>query len=311
MSILKSKHSGWTWNMERHFNGGNSINPIKIVSDVVSSVGDFFADIDPGPAIGQAGAEVDNFVNREVPGGWVTVGAAAAAVAAPYLAPALAEGAGAVSAADAAAALEAASIAEGGTTAGMVGAANTGLPAGTATLGGTAGAGFAGLDAAAAADLGLSGSSGLGIEGAAGDVLAGIPTQPIGGGFAGITPEYATELGLSGESGLGIEGASGDVLAGIPTGSSGAKDALTAANRARSIANLLTSGQTGGQMGTNLPNMGMPAFEQFGGLYRGNQAPFLVDRTTQVAPLQQTQNFLQQLAEQGKPNDLASLLRNV
>jgi len=66
-----------------------------------------------------------------------------AAVAAPYLAPALAEGAvatGAASAAEAAAALEAAALAEGATTAGMVGAANTGLPVGTATLGGTVGA---------------------------------------------------------------------------------------------------------------------------------------------------------------------------
>lgn len=312
MSILRNKHNGWTWNMERHLNKGD-FNPIEIISDAVSSVGDFFADIDPGPAIGQAGSEIDTFVNREIPGGWVAPAAVAAYVATGYFDPSLlaAEGASAVGAAEAAAALEAASIAEGATTAGMVAAANTGLPAGTATLGGVTGAGFVGLDAATAADLGLSGSSGLGIEGAAGDVLAGIPTQAIGGGFAGITPEYATELGLSGSSGLGIEGASGDVLAGIPTGSSGAKDALTAANRARSIASLLTSGQTGGQMGTNLPNMGMPAFEQFGGLYRGNQSPFLVDRTTQVAPLQQTQNFLQQLAEQGKPNDLASLLRNV
>jgi hypothetical protein len=66
-----------------------------------------------------------------------------AAVAAPYLAPALAEGAvatGAASATEAAAALEAAALAEGATTAGMVGAANTGLPVGTATLGGTVGA---------------------------------------------------------------------------------------------------------------------------------------------------------------------------
>ena len=66
-----------------------------------------------------------------------------AAVAAPYLAPALAEGAvatGAASAAEVAAALEAAALAEGATTAGMVGAANTGLPIGTATLGGTVGA---------------------------------------------------------------------------------------------------------------------------------------------------------------------------
>jgi hypothetical protein len=53
------------------------------------AIGSALADIDPGPAIGSGLAEVDKFVGREIPGGWTTVGAAAAIAAAPYLAPTL------------------------------------------------------------------------------------------------------------------------------------------------------------------------------------------------------------------------------
>jgi len=102
--------------------------------------------------IGRGLAEVDTFVNREIPGGWVTVGLTAAGAAAytaaadaavlagATTAEAAAAGSAAAASAEAAAALEAAALAEGATTAGMVGAANTGLPVGTATLGGTVGA---------------------------------------------------------------------------------------------------------------------------------------------------------------------------
>jgi hypothetical protein len=115
-------------------------------------VGEALASVDPFPAIGQGLSEVDKFVGREIPGGWVTVGltaagayaytqAANAAVAAgATTAEAAAVGSAAAASAEAAAALEAAALAEGATTAGMVGAANTGLPVGTATLGGTVGA---------------------------------------------------------------------------------------------------------------------------------------------------------------------------
>lgn len=176
-----------------------------------------------------------------------------------------------------------------------------------------AGSGFVGLDAATAAELGLSGGSGLSAAGTSGNVLAGIygAESALGSGFAGLTPEYASELGLSGGSGLTGEGASGNVLQGI-TGaeSTSVKDALSTANRARSLANMLTGGQKGVQQ-MNMPNVQMPQFEQFGGLYRGNQNPFLMDRAPVTTALPQTQNFLAELAQQGKTNDLASLLRNV
>jgi hypothetical protein len=54
-----------------------------------SGAGDTLASIDPGPAIGDAGAAVDNAVNDVIPGGWATVGTVAAIVAAPYVAPEL------------------------------------------------------------------------------------------------------------------------------------------------------------------------------------------------------------------------------
>jgi hypothetical protein len=50
------------------------------------AIGGALADIDPGPALGKGLAEVDKFVGREIPGGWTTVGAAAAIAAAPYAA---------------------------------------------------------------------------------------------------------------------------------------------------------------------------------------------------------------------------------
>jgi hypothetical protein len=52
------------------------------------------ADIDPGPALGKGLSEVDKFVGREIPGGWKTVGLAAAAAAAPYAIGAMGAGAG-------------------------------------------------------------------------------------------------------------------------------------------------------------------------------------------------------------------------
>jgi len=69
-------------------------NPFSAVTDTFSKaigtdgsgggVLGALADIDPGPALGKGLSEVDKFVGREIPGGWKTVGLAAAAVAAPY-----------------------------------------------------------------------------------------------------------------------------------------------------------------------------------------------------------------------------------
>ena len=68
--MFKSKHSGWTWELKRT-PFGNGGNPFSGVTDALAS-------IDPGPAIGSAGASIDKAVNDNIPGGWITVGALAA-----------------------------------------------------------------------------------------------------------------------------------------------------------------------------------------------------------------------------------------
>jgi hypothetical protein len=63
----------------------------------MGAVTNFLASIDPGPAIGKGLAEVDKTVNREIPGGWITVGGLAAGGVALAYAPevmAFAESAG-------------------------------------------------------------------------------------------------------------------------------------------------------------------------------------------------------------------------
>jgi hypothetical protein len=123
--------------------GGGGGGIVSAITDPISSAlgtdggggGILGAVEDVGQAVGSGLADVDEFVNREIPGGWIAPAAVTAAIAAPYAAPYLAaEGAAAASAAEAAAALEAAAIAEGATTAGMVAAANTGIPLGTTLL---------------------------------------------------------------------------------------------------------------------------------------------------------------------------------
>lgn len=96
MSILKSKHSGWTWDLKRTpFGGGGGI--ISAITDPISSalgtdgggggILGGLASIDPGPAIGQGLAELDKGVGNAIPGGWTTLGAAALAGTGLYFAP--------------------------------------------------------------------------------------------------------------------------------------------------------------------------------------------------------------------------------
>jgi hypothetical protein len=61
--------------------GGDVFSSIgDAVSDVFSGASDALAQIDPGPAIGDAGQAIDETVNDVVPGGWGMVGAAALSV---------------------------------------------------------------------------------------------------------------------------------------------------------------------------------------------------------------------------------------
>lgn len=124
-----------------------SSNPVSFITDPISDVlgtsggggGILGAVEDVGKTVGgavedvvQGGsnllAKADKAVGYKLPH-------IAAAFAVPYLAPYLS---GQAAGAEAAALLDAAALAEGGTTAGMAAAANTGLPVGTATLAGLA-----------------------------------------------------------------------------------------------------------------------------------------------------------------------------
>jgi hypothetical protein len=79
-----------------------SSNPVSFITDPISSalgtdgggggILGGLADIDPGPALGSGLAEVDKFVGREIPGGWVTPALIAAAAATGYVDPSLLAG---------------------------------------------------------------------------------------------------------------------------------------------------------------------------------------------------------------------------
>jgi hypothetical protein len=72
MSFIKSKHSGWTWDLKRTpFGGGGG--------DIVSGIGDAFSGV--VDSVDSALVGLDKTVGDVVPGGWGTLGAAAAAVA--------------------------------------------------------------------------------------------------------------------------------------------------------------------------------------------------------------------------------------
>jgi len=76
MSILRhfNKHHGYDVHGKRtpFGGGGGGWDPVSAVSDAVSSVSDALASVDPGPAIGQAAASVDQAVNQ-LPGGWLAL----------------------------------------------------------------------------------------------------------------------------------------------------------------------------------------------------------------------------------------------
>jgi hypothetical protein len=160
------------------------------VEDVGQSIGSGLASIDPGPALGKGLAEVDKFVGREIPGGWTTVGAAAALIAAPYAAPYLGAGAGAGAA---------------GGTAGGIGVGGAFVPtAGSAasfTLPGVAAASTAAASAGIASEVGQTAFFEALATGATGAeaVSAGLAAESLVAPAALMGPTYG-ELGLTGLS---------------------------------------------------------------------------------------------------------------
>lgn len=168
--------------------GGGGL--IGAVEDVGQSIGSGLASIDPGPALGKGLSEVDKFVGREIPGGWTTVGAAAALIAAPYAAPYLGAGAGAGAA---------------GGTAGGIGVGGAFVPAaGSAasfTLPGVAAASTAAASAGIASEVGQTAFFEALATGAtsAEAVSAGLAAESLVAPAALMGPTYG-ELGLTGLS---------------------------------------------------------------------------------------------------------------
>lgn len=188
--------------------GLNSVSNLLGTSGSGGGVLGGLAKIDPGPAIGSGLADVDKFVNREIPGGWITPAAIAAAAATGYVDPSLF-------------ATQAAGTA-GGTAAGTgltAGAgASGGLLASGGTVGSLAGAGSAAGIAAtqAAAGLGIAAGSALPVLGMAtgaapstvGQLSAALPAQGSVGGAGALSSQLApgTILGSGLQGGGAIGG---------------------------------------------------------------------------------------------------------
>jgi hypothetical protein len=246
------------------YGGGGSWNPVEIIENAASSVGDAVSDVVQGT--GNVLAEVDDFVNDEIPGGWILPAVVAVAVTTGYVDPTLLAEAGAAEA-------------------GFVGATETGLAtlAGEGAVADTIGATLlAGGEGAAAA--GAAGSGAIPMELLPEMIPGGIPVDPgislgqaqLAGGLpmelvpemipsgipvdpgislgeaqlaAGVTPmELVPEMipeGIPVDPGISL--AEGQLNAGaIP---SDLKEAASAINKARQVYNLgnsLLGNSTGG-----------------------------------------------------------------
>jgi hypothetical protein len=258
-------------------------------------LGGALASIDPSRAISKGLTEVDTTVNREIPGGWTLPAIIAAAVATGYVDPTLlasataAEGAAAAGAAEGAAAAGAAGAGAGGalTTAEILASSGFVPAAGS-------GASFTIAPGAYGVAAGLGGAAAGGTGGAGtyltpelmGPTYGELGFTGVEGGFAG--PTYG-EMGFTGlNQGQAIAQADAAAqLAQLKDYASTAKDAYSNVNRAKNIANALTGGKSGQQAinPSALASLLTSSQEQFGGLYRMNEKPFLsTQQTASLSP---------------------------
>jgi len=290
--MLRSKHSGWTWEGKRtpFGGGGGGWNPISAITDPISSalgtdgggggVLGALADIDPGPAIGQGLAELDKTVGREIPGGWTTLGAAALAGTGLYFAPELMAALGAEGIAGSEAtflASDAANMAANGLSQSAIAqnlAASYGLSEAAAASAAAAAAGTVGELGASAVTQALPYSETFDAYNLAQQGLsqAAIEQNLVGTGLnqflaadmasmasSGLSPEaIAQNLAYSYSptelAGTGIE--SMQAQSGMSAG-----EALKNVNRARQIANLLNQGGKGA--GRNISVKNIPTANQW------------------------------------------------
>ena len=176
---------------------------------------------------------------------------------------------------------------------------------------------------------------------AGGAALAYAPEIMAYAESAGITPEVAsTELGIpavdtttgelinpatglsweatgSGLAGNGVQLTPAEFAAQAGVSEATASDILSNASKAKSLAQNLLGGQTSGtptkQQFSQFQAANQPALTAATPLARANQSAFMgttQEPTSVQNPLANTQNFLTQLAQEGKPTTtLADLLR--
>jgi hypothetical protein len=238
--------------------GGGSWNPVEIVENAVSSTGDVFASIDPGPAISDVGvaidenitqpvskglAEVDTFVNREIPGGWTLPAIIAVAYMTGYFDPSMLAAEGAA--------------VEGGAAAGadvFAGYSATGSAAGTA--GTTVGAGYGAAGTGAAVFGTTEGALEVGNL-AYSNALANGATVAEANLAADAATQTYMATGYQGAAGTGnlLPAVSGEIGANIGTGAStgfGLNPALPATGAAGVGGGISSALPQGAMLGTGL-----------------------------------------------------------
>jgi hypothetical protein len=225
MSFIKSKHSGWTWELKRTpFTGGGGFDPFQ--------------------AVGDAFAGLDQAVGSAVPGGWGTVAAGALALGTGGAS--LALDAGAVAAADGIAmstyGMTAAEALDAGVTAEALGlpaaatAADVGSIAGTASAEAFGGAG------------GVAGGSGEVAGGVAG-ATEGTPFQLADGTMGSIQGGNIVDAGGNVVAQGGGGTSLGDILGYAKTGSQVVGGLSQLAGGAGKVAGGIGALQAGQQMG--------------------------------------------------------------
>ena len=318
--MIKSKHSGWTWDLRRTpFGGGGGVidsisNAVDTVfSPVTSAIVDAgnFIDKSVTQPVGHAFAQADKFMTNLTPYGW----ALPAAIVAAYF-----TGGGSL-AAEGAAEAGAAGVAEAGATTAATEAATT---AGSEAFANAVASGMSEAEATAAANaaadaslassagvepgVGLNalGNSSVGLNAGAPAVGAASPsgiaaTQSAIGLGSAPTGLATSSVGMGGTVGAGsLAGIAGsEAAAGLGSLGTGltaeqlaayeaanpnmsTSDIIKNANRVKSVINSLnSSGQSSNSQALAFALQATQTpMEQFGGLYNMNQHPYLSNQQT-------------------------------
>lgn len=322
--MIKSKHSGWTYGLQRTpFKGGGILESVgNAIGGAFSSVGNAIGDVgvfidkSVTQPVGKGFAQADKFMTNLTPYGWALPAAIVAAyftaggsLAAEGAAEGAALAAGEIGATEGATGL----AVETATTAGSEAFAN-GIAAGMSEAEATAAANAA-ADASLASSAGVEsgaglealGNSGIGLN--AGNTSGIAATQSaagLGGSGTGIIEGLApTSVGMGGTAGAGsLAGIAGsETAAGLGALGTGltaeqlaayeaanpgmsTSDILKNVNRARSVINALNSNNQSSNpqaLASALQATQTP-MEQFGGLYRMNEKPFLQQQTASISP---------------------------